>query len=152
MAQISLFPFLPQHTICKFAPQFAGNAQQDAQELLAFLMDGLHEDLNRIKLREVSEPRDFSGMADTQIAKLSWEDHKKRNDSLVVDWFQGQFRSTVVCLRCKYRSVTFEAFMYLSLPIPPGSRPYTLKVGEVTLASSRLTLHLVIDTLGGKKD
>jgi len=37
-----------KHTICKFAPQFAGNAQQDAQELLAFLMDGLHEDLNRV--------------------------------------------------------------------------------------------------------
>ena len=39
---------LPQHTICKLAPQFEGTAQQDSQELLAFLMDGLHEDLNRV--------------------------------------------------------------------------------------------------------
>ena len=38
----------PQHTICKLAPQFEGTAQQDSQELLAFLMDGLHEDLNRV--------------------------------------------------------------------------------------------------------
>ena len=37
-----------QFTISKFAPQFSGNAQQDSQEFLAFLMDGLHEDLNRV--------------------------------------------------------------------------------------------------------
>ena len=37
-----------QQTICKIAPQFEGTAQQDSQELLAFLMDGLHEDLNRV--------------------------------------------------------------------------------------------------------
>ena len=34
-----------------------------------------------------------------------------------------------MCLDCKHRSVTFEAFMYLSLPIPPGTRRYTLQVG-----------------------
>ena len=29
----------------RFAPQFSGYQQQDSQELLAFLLDGLHEDL-----------------------------------------------------------------------------------------------------------
>ena len=29
--------------------QFAGYAQHDAQELLNFLLDGLHEDVNRVK-------------------------------------------------------------------------------------------------------
>lgn len=32
----------------RFAPQFAGYQQHDSQELLAFLLDGLHEDLNRV--------------------------------------------------------------------------------------------------------
>ena len=31
----------------KFAPQFSGFSQHDSHELLAFLLDGLHEDLNR---------------------------------------------------------------------------------------------------------
>ena len=31
----------------RYAPQFNGFQQQDAQELLAFVLDGLHEDLNR---------------------------------------------------------------------------------------------------------
>ena len=36
-----------QWTIGKYAPQFNGFQQQDAQELLNFVLDGLHEDLNR---------------------------------------------------------------------------------------------------------
>ena len=37
-----------QRQIGRFAPRFAGFSQQDAQELLTFLLDGLHEDLNEI--------------------------------------------------------------------------------------------------------
>ena len=37
-----------QWTIGKYAPRFNGYQQHDAQELLAFLLDGLHEDLNRV--------------------------------------------------------------------------------------------------------
>ena len=34
-------------TIGQFAPRFMGFQQQDSQELLSFLLDGIHEDLNR---------------------------------------------------------------------------------------------------------
>lgn len=36
-------------TIGKINDQFAGYSQQDSQELLLFLMDGLHEDLNKVR-------------------------------------------------------------------------------------------------------
>jgi len=36
-------------TVSKYAPQFSGYRQHDSQELLSFLLDGLHEDLNRVK-------------------------------------------------------------------------------------------------------
>jgi hypothetical protein len=36
-------PKLFKWQLAKFAPQFSGYAQQDSQELLAFLLDGLHE-------------------------------------------------------------------------------------------------------------
>lgn len=35
--------------IAQFAPQFSGYQQHDSQEFLAFLLDGLHEDINRIQ-------------------------------------------------------------------------------------------------------
>lgn len=37
-------------TIGKINDQFAGSSQQDSQELLLFLMDGLHEDLNKVRM------------------------------------------------------------------------------------------------------
>ena len=37
-----------QFVIGQFAPRFNGYAQHDSQELTAFLLDGMHEDLNRI--------------------------------------------------------------------------------------------------------
>ena len=37
----------------RFAPQFSGYSQQDSHEALRFLLDGLHEDLNRVR----SKPR-----------------------------------------------------------------------------------------------
>ena len=41
----------------RFASQFAGYQQQDSQELLAFLLDGLHEDLNRVQKKRYIEAR-----------------------------------------------------------------------------------------------
>ncbi len=38
-----------QTSVGRYAPQFVGYAQHDSQELLAFLLDGLHEDLNLVK-------------------------------------------------------------------------------------------------------
>lgn len=43
----SILPVELRYTLAKYAPQFNGSLQHDSQELLAFLLDGLHEDLNR---------------------------------------------------------------------------------------------------------
>jgi len=51
-------------TIGTFAPQFSGNDQHDSQELLAFLLDGMHEDLNRIVNKPYVEQKDAAGRAD----------------------------------------------------------------------------------------
>ncbi|XP_076454065.1 uncharacterized protein LOC143289100 [Babylonia areolata] len=56
--------------------------------------------------------------ADVAAANAAWECYKSRNNSVVVETFQGQFKSTVVCSECDHVSVTYEPFMYLSLPIP----------------------------------
>ncbi len=45
----SVSPAGLKNAIAKFAPQFNGYSQQDSQEVLSFLLDGLHEDLNRVQ-------------------------------------------------------------------------------------------------------
>lgn len=103
--------------LSRFAPQFQGYYQHDAQELLGFLLDGIHEDLNRVKDRPYVEDRDCDGTNDEQDAIEAWKNYLRRNKSLVVDLFQGQLRNTCQCLTCNHRNIRFEPFMYLSLPV-----------------------------------
>nr|XP_058960785.1 ubiquitin carboxyl-terminal hydrolase 4-like isoform X1 [Pocillopora verrucosa] len=102
----------------RFAPQFSGYQQQDSQELLAFLLDGLHEDLNRVKKKPYVELKDADGRPDGVVAEESWHNHLQRNNSVIVDTFHGLFKSTLVCPDCVKVSVTFDPFCYLSLPLP----------------------------------
>ncbi|OVA20111.1 Ubiquitin carboxyl-terminal hydrolases family 2 [Macleaya cordata] len=115
--------------LARFAPQFSGYNQHDSQELLAFLLDGLHEDLNRVKNKPYIEAKDANGRPDEEVANECWENHKARNDSVIVDVCQGQYKSTLVCPNCSKVSVTFDPFMYLSLPLPSMvSRAMTITV------------------------
>ncbi|XP_040263063.1 ubiquitin carboxyl-terminal hydrolase 4 isoform X2 [Bufo bufo] len=102
----------------RFAPQFSGYQQQDSQELLAFLLDGLHEDLNRVKKKPYLELKDANGRPDSVVATEAWDNHLRRNNSIIVDIFHGLFKSTLVCPECSKVSVTFDPFCYLTLPLP----------------------------------
>ncbi|XP_059383662.1 ubiquitin carboxyl-terminal hydrolase 19 isoform X2 [Carassius carassius] len=100
------------------ASQFTGYAQHDAQEFMAFLLDGLHEDLNRIQNKPYTETVDSDGRQDEVVAEEAWQRHKMRNDSFVVDLFQGQYKSKLVCPVCSKVSITFDPFLYLPVPLP----------------------------------
>uniref|UniRef100_A0A8C7RXE5 Ubiquitin carboxyl-terminal hydrolase n=1 Tax=Oncorhynchus mykiss TaxID=8022 RepID=A0A8C7RXE5_ONCMY len=123
-------PFKTQ--VGRFAPQFSGYQQQDSHELLAFLLDGLHEDLNRIRKKPYILLKDAEGRPDKVVAEEAWENHIKRNDSIIVDIFHGLFKSTLVCPVCAKVSVTFDPFCYLTLPLPM-KKERTLEVYLVRL-------------------
>lgn len=55
------------------------------QELLAFLLDGLHEDLNRVKHKPYIKSKDADGRPDEEVADEYWANHIARNDSIIVD-------------------------------------------------------------------
>jgi ubiquitin carboxyl-terminal hydrolase 4/11/15 len=59
-----------------------------------------------------------NGRPDDVASKEAWLKHLVRNESVIVDLFHGQYKSTLVCSECKRVSITFDPFMTLSLPIP----------------------------------
>uniref|UniRef100_A0A8C5QRT1 ubiquitinyl hydrolase 1 n=1 Tax=Leptobrachium leishanense TaxID=445787 RepID=A0A8C5QRT1_9ANUR len=108
------------------ASQFTGYAQHDAQEFMAFLLDGLHEDLNRIQNKPYTETVDSDGRPDEEVADEAWLRHKMRNDSFVVDLFQDQYKSKLVCPVCSKVSITFDPFLYLPVPLPQKQKVLTI--------------------------
>ncbi|CAE6484906.1 unnamed protein product [Rhizoctonia solani] len=121
--------YVPLHlkgTVCRWAPTFAGYEECDSQELIGTVLDGLHEDLNRILKKPYVEkpewPEDNQGMSrgdlESRIAQETWDGHARRNDSIVTDLFQGMYKSTLTCPDCGKISVTFDPFLSLSLPLP----------------------------------
>ncbi|XP_058047153.1 ubiquitin carboxyl-terminal hydrolase 15 isoform X2 [Ahaetulla prasina] len=137
----------------RFAPQFSGYQQQDCQELLAFLLDGLHEDLNRIRKKPYIQLKDADGRPDKVVAEEAWENHLKRNDSIIVDIFHGLFKSTLVCPECAKISVTFDPFCYLTLPLPM-KKERSLEVYLVRLdpLSKPMQYKVVVPKIGNIQD
>ncbi|KAG2057642.1 cysteine proteinase [Suillus hirtellus] len=118
-----LIPASFRKSICTHAPQFSGSDQHDSQEFLTFLLDGLHEDLNRVlhKPSNGTTPEreaELERLPQSIASAQEWEIYRMRNDSLIVDFFQGQFKNRLVCLTCRKTSTTYNSFMYLSLPMP----------------------------------
>ena len=121
--------------------------------------------LLRVKEKPYKELKDSDGRPDEEVAKevrvimaglltllkvilvylQAWDYHLSRNQSIIVDLFQGQVRiepaplqlinmddfsdwffllqlkSVVRCKVCNYQSVRFDPFTFLSLPLPMES-------------------------------
>lgn len=143
-------------TLGRFAPHlFDGYEQQDAQEFLAYFLDGLHEDLNLVKERpaprkgETSEEEDLQAdeeqerveqeQGEEYVAAMAWMTHLAYNKSILVDLFQGQLRSLVTCNECGKVSKTFDPYLYMSLPVNDDMRS----------VEDALRLFLAEETLSG---
>uniref|UniRef100_A0AAZ3P3I0 Ubiquitin carboxyl-terminal hydrolase 32 n=1 Tax=Oncorhynchus tshawytscha TaxID=74940 RepID=A0AAZ3P3I0_ONCTS len=145
--QRNVAPLKLRWTIAKYAPRFNGFQQQDSQELLAFLLDGLHEDLNRVHEKPYVELKDSNGRPDWEVALEAWENHLRRNRSIVVDLFHGQLKSQVKCKTCGHISARFDPFNFLSLPLPMDSSMH-LEITVIMLDGStpvRFGLRLNMD-------
>jgi len=105
--------------------KYEGNEQEDAHEFLNYLLDMLHEDLNRvINKPNINENDNIENInminlniTDKEKSNLDWNNFLKRNQSVLIDIFYGQYKSCVICPKCEFKSVSFNSFLSLELPI-----------------------------------
>jgi hypothetical protein len=75
-------PFAPdnfKNTMAECNFQFEGNNQEDAQELMASLLDLMHEDLNRVGKKPMVEDADnFGERPDEETAAEAWCNYLRR--------------------------------------------------------------------------
>lgn len=119
-----------KYTIGRYSSMFHGYQQQDSQEFLSWLLDALHEDLNRIYDKPYLEKPELKDEdvgnpgAIMELANTCWSQHKQRNDSIIVDLFTGLYQSTLICPSCSKQSITFDPFNDLTLPLPVNKKWY----------------------------
>ncbi|GBG33620.1 Ubiquitin carboxyl-terminal hydrolase, putative [Hondaea fermentalgiana] len=107
-----------KHELGRAFTQFQGFQQQDSHELFSLLLDGLHEDLNRVKKKPYTETVESQGRPDEVVASESWDVFKLRNESVIVDDFMGLLRSHLTCPVCENEAVKFDPYSNWSVPIP----------------------------------
>ncbi|XP_040340037.1 ubiquitin carboxyl-terminal hydrolase 16 isoform X2 [Herpailurus yagouaroundi] len=126
--------------VCKKAVRFKGYQQQDSQELLRYLLDGM-----RAEEQQVSIFRPIYFMIPSSLTCLSFErvskgilkafgnstekldeelknkvkdyEKKKSVPSFVDRIFGGELTSTIMCDDCRTVSLVHESFLDLSLPV-----------------------------------
>eukprot|EP00002_Diphylleia_rotans_P024552 TRINITY_DN4856_c0_g2_i1.p1 TRINITY_DN4856_c0_g2~~TRINITY_DN4856_c0_g2_i1.p1 ORF type:complete len:886 (+),score=164.79 TRINITY_DN4856_c0_g2_i1:49-2706(+) len=118
----SIAPRSFKQTLGKFAPQFSGYLQHDSQELLIYLLDGLHEDLNRVSKKPYMQIEDDVHKPLDTVADETWSYHKKRNDSAIVDIFHGQLKLRIHCDTCGSTCYACDPLVCLPLSIPTHQR------------------------------
>ncbi|XP_076833235.1 ubiquitin carboxyl-terminal hydrolase 16 isoform X2 [Brachyhypopomus gauderio] len=105
--------------VCKKAARFKGFQQQDSQELLRYLLDGMRaEESCRVTAGILQALKGAGKGSDPEQKKLVKEyEGNGVTRSFVDRVFGGEMSSTVMCKHCKTVSLVTEVFLDLSLPV-----------------------------------
>ncbi|XP_008285056.1 ubiquitin carboxyl-terminal hydrolase 16 [Stegastes partitus] len=106
--------------VCKKAARFKGFQQQDSQELLRYLLDGMRaEELKRVSSGITDALKQSRKGLDGEQLKTLVKEYEKNGvlKNLVDQVFGGETTSTIMCQQCKTVSVVTEMFLDLSLPV-----------------------------------
>ncbi|KAL9643966.1 hypothetical protein ABK040_005434 [Willaertia magna] len=129
----SVAPLEFKKVLNQYTSLFRGYEQQDSQEFLRYLLDGLHEDLNRITVKpKWVELVDIPNESVIQKSNRWYYNYIERNNSFITDLFLGQLKSSITCTKCNKESINFDPFMDISLPIDfKSSRSYFSRLSSL---------------------
>ncbi|CAJ1065119.1 ubiquitin carboxyl-terminal hydrolase 16 isoform X1 [Xyrichtys novacula] len=106
--------------VCKKAARFKGFQQQDSQELLRYLLDGMRaEETKRVSSGIIDVLKESRKGTDPEQLKTVVKEYEKNGcpKNFVDHVFGGETTSTIMCQQCKTVSVVTEMFLDLSLPV-----------------------------------
>ena len=114
--------------IAKKYKKFGSFEQQDANEFIIIFLELLGEDLNEIQDKKYYQLKEKQpNETDIECAKRFWDLHLMRNNSIINDLFYGLNKSTIICPKCEYKSITYDPFSTISLLIPKRDQLKKLK-------------------------
>jgi ubiquitin C-terminal hydrolase len=97
--------------------RFKGSSQEDAQELLTYLIKGLHDELNEVRKKEYIKMTIDPNDKDEDTSTNLWKWYQMRDKSRMIDIFYGQIKISSLCPECSTDDKKFEVFNQLALPV-----------------------------------
>ena len=99
---------------------FSGFSQHDSQEFLRHMLEDISLEMNRVRTIPAYKELDTKNKNKVQINNEFHNLFVDREDSIVLDIFQGQLCNTFECEQCKFKTYSFEKF--IDLPILLGNK------------------------------
>ena len=110
-SQHSVDPYDLRREVKARTDRFPDYRQHDAHEFMRFLLNELHEEINRASVEGRKSPADNETLGEACARHLTWE------DSRISELFGGMLRSEVCCSVCSDKSIVYIPFLDIALPI-----------------------------------
>ena len=105
-------------------PLFSGIAANDSKDLIMFILEELHKELNRRKTDNSNDTSQNSFSGEIQLQTDEKEEYSKfskdyysKNESIIQKLFYGEQESYSLCHNCKIKIFTFSIFNFLIFPL-----------------------------------
>ena len=103
--------------ISRLNPQFSKYQSNDAKDLIIYLLQEMHEELNYFGGKKLQKIPQCNQLDESDSFKFFYEVNSKMNFSIISYLFWGIVKQTTICKECKSTLFNFQYFQYLSFPL-----------------------------------
>ena len=111
-------PYDFKQAISEENPLFAGIQANDSKDLINFLLERFHQELNYAKKsNNDNEIVNVNQMDEMQTLKVFISDYFNSNQSIITDCFYGMLETKSKCTGCKFTKYNFQIYSFLEFPL-----------------------------------
>ena len=103
--------------ISRLNPQFSKYQSNDAKDLIIYLLQEMHEELNYFGGKKLQKIPQCNQLDESDSFKFFYEVNSKMNFSIISYLFWGIVKQTTICKVCQSTLFNFQYFQYLSFPL-----------------------------------
>ena len=129
-------PNIFKEIIGELNPLFKGMHAADAKDLIFFIIEKLHKELNPFNLdqKKISqidfEQQEKNSINEKLMLQLFFKDFQTKNKTKISDLFYGITRSTMKCEECKITKYAFQTFNLLIFQLKKVKEGKKKELGE----------------------
>ena len=103
--------------ISKMNPLFQGIAANDSKDLIIFLYENIHKEINNPKLMNPKFQNIIINSPELQALQEFRQDYYPKNSSIIIDTFFFEHQNQIKCLNCQFVRSCFNIYNILIFPL-----------------------------------